>query len=351
MIIREATQDDNLGLQDLQARCSQAAKSIVSIANTPDFFARAKAYEQYKVYAACEDDQIIGSSACAIRNATVNGEVKPVAYGFQALTSPEYRRRGVESQLQRHRLEYAVQQGAVLLYGLVMDGNTPAMRYAERDGAKRHRALVMPGLLVYKEMRAPALGDVRQAGPEDLEEVANLLNSTWKGYELYEPASAEGITRFIHRTPAYDLDNLMVLEKDGNILACLGYWDWSQVMRVTMESISFKMRAMGWMLRIAGVFRSVPRPVKPGDTLKQVMLTPIGFKERTHLSALLRHVNNHVLQRGTEQIFCVCERDHPMLKSMGGFIRIDTTMNLYFKSLADDGFLANRPVYIDGIDL
>jgi len=351
MIIREAVDQDNLALQELQVRCPQSAKSIVSVTNTPDFFARAKAYENYKVYVACENDRIIGSSACAIRNAVVNGEVKPIAYGFQAFTSPEHRRKGVESQLHQHRLKYAAHHGAVLLYGLVMDGNMPAIRYAERDGSKLHRALTMTGLLVFKEVKVPDIGKVRQARSDDLEVVAELLNSTWIGYEMYEPTSAEGLFRFIERTPAYELENLLVLEKNGIIVACLGYWDWSQVMRVTMNSIDFKMRTMGCLLWIAGLLVPVPRPIKPGDTLKQVMLTPIGYREPEYFSALLKYMNNHVLQRGTEQMFCICEHNHPILRSIGGFIRIDTTMNLYCKPLSADGVLADRPVFIDGTDL
>jgi hypothetical protein len=36
---------------------------------------------------------------------------------------------------------------------------------------------------------------------------------------------------------------------------------------------------------------------------------------------------------------------------MKGFIRIDTAMNLYTKTLQKDVFLPNKPVFIDGIDL
>ena len=54
---------------------------------------------------------------------------------------------------------------------------------------------------------------------------------------------------------------------------------------------------------------------------------------------------------GIEQIFCVCERDHVMLKSMSGFIRINTTYNLYVKTLQLHGLKADQRVYINAIDL
>ena len=119
MDIREAVPDDNDALQELQARYPQGTDLIVSIVNTPDFFARAKAYKSYKVYIAYKGNRILGSTACGLRNAVVNGEVSRVGYGFQAFVAPEHRRKGVASQLHQYREEYAAQQGAVFFYTLV----------------------------------------------------------------------------------------------------------------------------------------------------------------------------------------------------------------------------------------
>jgi GNAT superfamily N-acetyltransferase len=351
MYIREAVPEDNDELQELQAKCPQGTTLITSVVNTPDFFARAKVYESYKVYVACEDNRIVGSTACAIRNALVSGTIRKVGHQFQLFTAPDSRRKGVASQLHQHREHYLTQQGVVLSYALIMEGNIPSMRYIERQGFRHHRTLVMPTLAVFKEMDVPSGGTIRSARPEDLAPIADLLNETWHGFELYEPTSADGLARFIKRTPAYTFDNLFVLENKGEILACLGFWDWSKVMRITVEALSVKMRMIGLLLAIARIFRPLPRFLKPGDTLKQMMLTPIGFKDPAHLAALLRHVNNLGLQRGIEQMFSVCERDHTLLKGMKGFIRIDTAMNLYTKILQEDVFPSNKPVFIDGIDL
>jgi len=57
--IREATPKDNHELQELQAKCPQGTKLVVSLVNTPDFFARAKAYESSKVCVASEEERII----------------------------------------------------------------------------------------------------------------------------------------------------------------------------------------------------------------------------------------------------------------------------------------------------
>ena len=351
MDIREANPFDNDELQELQAKCPQGTDLIVSIVNTPDFFARAKAYESYKVFIAHEGDHILGSTACGFKNAIVGGEVRRVGYGFQAFVAPEHRRKGIASRLHQHREDYAARQGAVLFYTLVLENNTPAMRYIERRGFKLHRTVVMPGLSVYKKMATASSGNVRSARPEDLVILAELLNETWKNFEMYGSTTAEELSQFISRTPGYSFDNILILEERGEILAFLGYLDWSQVMRITVEVMSLKMRTMGLILKIAGIFRPMPKFIKPGDTLKQIVITLIGFKDPTHLSLLLKHLNNQVLQRGIEQIFCICERNHVMLKSLKGFIRIDTAINLYVKNLQEENLISDKPVFIDGVDM
>jgi hypothetical protein len=178
-----------------------------------------------------------------------------------------------------------------------------------------------------------------------------LLNDTWQGYDLYEPTSAEALVRSINRIPAYSFNNLLVLEDHGEILACLGFWDWGQIMKITLKARSLKMQGIGFLLNISRNFRSLPRIPKVGDTLKQWCLTPIGFKDPTYLAVLLRYLNNLALQRGIEQIFCIGERNHALLTNMKGFIHVDTAMHLYVKPFQQDVSMGDRPVFINGIDL
>jgi GNAT superfamily N-acetyltransferase len=348
MFIREATPDDNTQLQQLQAQCPQGTSLVVSTVNTPDFFARAKAYEAYKVYVVCEDNSIIASAACAIRNGMVNGAMSRVGYEFQYFTSPHHRQKGLARQLRQRVEAYLTEHGAVLSYALIMEGNLPSMRLFEGQGFKPHRALVMPALAVQKEMTVPPAGKVRTAQPEDLAAVSRLLNDMWQGRELFEPTTPETIAQFLRRTPALSSDNLLVLEDQGSIVACLGYWDWSQVMRITVLALSQKLRLIGQMLVVT---RVLPRFPKPGDTINQMMLTLVGFTDPAQLATLIRHLNNLALQKGTEQIFCIGQPGDTLLKSTKGFIRVDTAIHLYIKPLQPNVSLAGGPVFIDGIDL
>jgi len=351
MNIREATQSDNEELQQLQARCPQGTTLVVSTVNTPDFFARVKAYNDYKVYVAIEDNRIVGSAACALRKAIVNGKEDTVGHIFQAFVDPDYRGRRIAGQMNRIREEYLRQQKASLAYSLIIEGNVPSMHYITREGFRRYRTLVMPVLLVFKHMPTPECYKIRTATADDLPKIAGLLNETWQDCGLYEPKSPEEFLNFVTRTPGYEMENLFILEEGGNPVACLGYWDWSRVTRITVERMNSKMKAIRFVTNVARHFK--PMPVVPctGAVLNQIMLTPVAFNNPKYLTALLRHINNQVLYRNIGYIHCICERGHSMLSSMQGFTRLDTAIHVYIKYLRDNVKLGNKPLFIDGIDL
>jgi N-acetylglutamate synthase-like GNAT family acetyltransferase len=349
--IREATQNDNEELQQLQARCPQGTTLIVSTVNTPDFFARVKAYSDYKVYVATEDNRIVGSTACVLRSAMIKGKEEKIGNLFQAFVDPDYRGRRIAGQMHQASEEYLRQQGVALGYSLIMEGNIPSMHFTSREGFQRHCTIVMPGLAVFKEMPVGSGYKIRTAVIDDLPNVADLLNETWQDYELYELKSAEQLQQFISRTPGYDLDNLFLLEEGGNIIACLGFWDWSQVMKITVERLNSKMRLFKVFVDLARLFRPMPSMPRAGELLKQIMLTPIGFKHPKYLVPLLRHINNLARQRGIGLIYCVCEQGHPLLSSLQGFTHIDTAIHVYIKYFRENAALGNKPLFIDGIDL
>jgi len=350
MDIREASPDDNQALQDLQARCPQGTTLVVSLVNTPDFFARVKAYPAYRVYVACEDDTIIGSGAVAIRDGMVDGRPCRVGYEFQAFVAPEARRRGVAGALHRCREQYLIDQGATMSYALTLEGNSPAMAHLEYEGFVPHRTLVMPILHVYRQMSVPPAAKIRSAQRGDLPDVAELMNQTWRGCDLYQPTSAERLAAFVERTPAYTLDDLLVLESGGKVTACLGCWDWGAIIRVSVEALNWKLRMTRVMTDVVRWFRPTPTVPRIGATLRQGCLTPIGFAAVEQLVPLLCCVNNRALARGIEQLLWLWEPGHSLLGCLKGFFRTDVAMRLYVKPLGDVKPPAN-PVFVDAIDL
>ena len=127
MYIREATSADNDDLIELQTKCPQGTTIIVSTVNFPDFFARARVYEDYRVYVATENERIIASAACGLRDGLINNKVERMGHAFQAFVDPNYRGKRIAAHLHTFQEEYFKERGAALAYALVMEGNIPSM--------------------------------------------------------------------------------------------------------------------------------------------------------------------------------------------------------------------------------
>jgi N-acetylglutamate synthase-like GNAT family acetyltransferase len=348
MQIREAGPNDNQELQELQQRCPLGQTLVVSTVNTPDFFARSKAYETARVLVATENRKVIGSAACALRKGILSNQPASVGYLFQAFVAPEHRRKGIASHLLRECEGFLVDQGVDLIYTLILEGNTPSMKCVESHGYDLKRSVLMPCLAVKEKMQALPGGTIRPATVSDLGAVSELINNTWDGFQLYEPASPTSLERFIARTPGFSLDDLLILESDGTILSCLGFWDLSPIKETKVLALSWRLKLIGWLLVVSRVLPTFPRA---GDALHRMMLTIIGFREPHNLSPLFHHVNNLALDRGIEQIFFTCERGHDLLQSTRGFTKVNTTMHVFVKSLSPDVQFRDQPVFVDGVDL
>jgi N-acetylglutamate synthase-like GNAT family acetyltransferase len=348
MKIREAVPTESKELQRIQAESPQGKSLIVSTVNIPNFFSRANAYKSHKVFVAEENGCIIGSAACAIREAVLAKRVQSVGYEFQYFTSPGHRRRGIAHRL-RDRIEsHLIEQSVVLSYALIMKGNLPSMRLFEGEGFQLHRKLIMPAIAVNKEVKVRQKNYIRTITDHDLQAVADLLNETWKGREFYEPTSAAMLADQIERVSSFDYSNLLVFEDQGHIQACVGLWDWSKIMRITVLRLNLQMRILGRLLVLA---RILPRFPAPGDTLNQMMLTMIGYRSPDYLKSLVRYVNNLARREGIEQVFCICDKGDRILKAMKGFTRVDTRIALYVKPLNPDILVEDGPVAMTGFDM
>lgn len=348
MKIREALFHESKELQRLQEKAPQGKSFVVSTVNIPDFFSRVRVYESWKVFNAYKGDQIIGSAACAIRNAVVGGHVHRVGYEFQYFTSLEYRRKGVAQALRKKIDDYLSDQGAVLSYACIMEGNLPSMRLFEREGFYLHRKLVMPAIAARKEVPISRTQSIRTVTRRDLEAVAELLNQTWHGHDLFEPMSADSIAQTFERVENLNTSDMLILEEGGKILACMAIWDWSKIMKINILHLNLRM----WiLLRLLYFARLLPKFPRSGDTLRQMMLTMIGYHSPENLSLLVKYANNIALSEGVEQVFCICERGDRLLKSLRGLTRVDTGVNLYVKSLQPDVSITDARVAMTGFDM
>jgi GNAT superfamily N-acetyltransferase len=350
MEVREATSSDNQVLQALQARCPQGTSLIATVVNTPDFFARAKAYQEYRVYAASEHDQVIASAACGLRRAVIGAELHQVGYEFQYFTDPDHRGRGAARRLRESIEAWLVDRGASLSYALIMEANFPSIRLFEGQGFRRHRAVQLHVMLVYKEFDMAVHRVVRPIQAADYAAVAELLNRTWRDHDLYEPASADAVARLLARLPALDLGYVWVLQDGDRITACVAAWDISRITQLTVQALPVRYQILQAALKAVRLVRPAPRIPSVGEGWKQWCLPLIAFEEPEHLGVLLRYVNNAALHRGADQVLLIGERGDRLSVALKGLLSLTIDGYLYVKPL-EVVSLGSNPVHVPGIDL
>jgi hypothetical protein len=134
------------------------------------------------------------------------------------------------------------------------------------------------------------------------------------------------------------LSGLLVREERGVLTACAGIWDWSAVQQFRVNAI-------------APELRSYLPTFHAGENLRHWGLTTVGYRDPDAIAPLLRHIANHALARGIDQIGLM---DLPGIDDLGAFVGLPAArlgVGLYVKSLAPHVALSDRSTYVDVIDL
>ena len=349
--IREAQPADNQALIEIQRRCLQGTSLVISSVNTPDFFARARAYTNYRVFNAYLEGRLVGSAAGAVQEVVANGLPVKSGYEFQYFIDPDQRKKGIGQQLRDRVEQYFNEQEVAFAYAFIVDDNLPSMRLVEKQGFSLLKKLKMQLLLPYRKMPLPAGVTIRPATAEDYPAIAALLNRTWQDYNLYHPFTAEGLAAQLAHLPEYQASDLYVLEEGGELTACLGTWDWQKITQLKAVSLNFSLKAIGRTLDLLRLVRPMPRLPKPGQVFKQWCLLPVAFKDIEALKTLLYFVNNRALDAGIEQLVNMCDPVCPVPQAMQGLFKANSQMQLFIKPLKPGFVLDDRPLYINPLDL
>lgn len=350
--IRDATPADNQILQTIQGQASFGEGGSISSVNSPDYCWRTGVYPESKVFVAYnEENEPMGTASCAVRAVDVAGKFTIVGYSWNYYTSPNHRRKGVAGVLIEHVEDYFRQHSTAISYVYIMDSNAPSKALFERAGYGLKKALLARYKLVYKNSATVTESSVRCLKSDDLELVAGLINATWQGHDLYSPYTADSLAEFIERVPGFSYENVLVLEKDGQIAACLGYWDRGKVVRTTVRSLDAKMRVASFVLDAARLFTPVPKVLKPGQVMEQYRLMLAGYREADDLRTLVNVVNNRALDAGVYAICGASEIGDPLTQALRNVFQNDVHLLLYVKTLDDGAALSDNPIYVDVIDI
>jgi len=351
--IREARPQDNQALLELQLKCPQGTALILQLDRAPDFFSRSQPYENRWVYVAEEDERIVGSIECALREVNVNGSRCKAFYAFGIMVDPEQRRKGIASMLQAEVERIAEMEGADLMYVFIVEENTPSIRMAEKMGFQHWKNLKQNLIMVYKEIPPNDTGNIRHLEGGDVGKVVELLNEMYMEHDFYLPYTEETFIEHVERMPHYGMENIYVYEEEGEIKACLGYWEFYKVMTPTVLQYSLSLRLQMLMVKLLSLVMSAPKIPRKGEESKTSILTPLAYRDKRHMRELVKHVNNIALKNGVHFINIVAEEGSPQEELTSGHMKTEVTVLQLVKPLKDQVYQlpSTRRLYVNTEDL
>jgi len=347
--IREATQNDNEALLELQKKCPMGVDFVVAVDSSPDYFARSRPYKDWHVFAAVENQQIIGSIACTIDTRLIQGKPTKTAYLYGMIVDPTKRRSGVATQLQQYIEKYLTKQKVSLCHLLVMEENTPSIRLCQKNGFQHTKDSPRFSLMVYKPLKLQNEAYIKPMTPTDVKDVVAMMNETYQDHDFYAPYTEETFREYIQKLPQDNQENIFVLKQGENIQACIGYWDFNAIIRDRVLKLNTRLRSISLPLRFLGLFTKMPKIPKPGETLKQWYLFPVAYKDTTALIELIKHVNNLALENNITTLVTAQDDQSPLVSVLSKFRNAQIKMHYFVKPLQKTQILPakERKLYID----
>jgi len=351
--VREATEEDNQALIELQADCPQGTNLILKVDSSPDFFARSRSFKDWRVLVAVDNGRIVGSAAYAVSDVLVEKTPVKAAYEYGFMVDPKERRKGIAANLQEHIERCAKRKNVDLLTLSIIEDNLPSMNLFTKTGFKKVKDCATFSLMVYRKLKLAHEANIRRAEKKDLEEVVALINEMYEDYDFFHPLRTSDLLDFAQRTPGFSLDNIFVFEDSGGVNACLGYWDCVKVRKYIVQRFSSGMKAQLLVLKIAGLFANTPRIPGAGEPLLSYNLTTLAFKDPASITDLIKYVNNIASENKIHLLQVPADVQSPAAEVLSKFRHARVGTQVFVKSLSGKKFphLGESMLYVDATEI
>jgi GNAT superfamily N-acetyltransferase len=348
--VREADKDDNDALNRLQKKCPMGTNLVLGVDSSPDFYARSRPFKDWHVLVAVENGTIVGSAAFATSDTYVEGNRTNTAYEYGFIVDPLHRRKGIAENLQRTIEQTAMDKGVDLLHLDIIEDNTPSINLFSKMGFEKVKDCITISLMPYKKQRIAFEGNIRSMEKQDVDGVSSLLNETYRGYDFFAPFEPKDFVEYLSRIPNFDFHNILVLEDNGMLEACLGIWEYDKVRKYIVEKLNWRLSMQTHLISMIGLFTRMPYIPKLGEPLLSYNLATLACKKPESLLELLKKAVNIALENKINFIHVTTDPSCPVATALSQF-RFQTRMKLHVlaKSLRQVR-LSNggeRKIYVD----
>lgn len=354
MFIREADEGDNDVLNELQKKSPMGTSLVLRVDSSPDYFARSRPFKEWHVFVAVDNDNIVGSAAFAIDDTYVEGRKVKAAYEYGFIVDPLHRRKGIAEKLQKHIEQMALDDGVSLLHLDIIEDNIPSLSFFSKMGFRKVGDCLTISLMPYKRQKIADEGKIRSMKEADVDLVTGLLNQMYRGYDFFTPFEHNDFVEYLERIPHFDFGNILVLENDGELEACLGIWEYDKIRKYIVEKLNWRLTLQTRLIRIVGLFTKMPYIPKPGEPLLSYNLATLAYKKAESMHELLNKAVNIALDNKVNFIHVTIDSSCPFVSAISSF-RYQTKMKLHVltKPLRQASFpnSGERRIYVDVVEI
>jgi ribosomal protein S18 acetylase RimI-like enzyme len=352
-LIREAAEDDNDALNELQKKCPMGTRLVLGVDSSPDYFARSRPFKDWHVLVAAESDTIIGSAAFAISDTYVEGRRVKTAYEYGFIVDPLHRLKGIAEKLQRHIEHIALDNDVDLLHLDIIEDNIPSTSLFSKMGFEKVKDCTTFSLMPYKKQKTAAGANIRSMDEADVDDVTNLINETYRNYDFFAPFQPKDFLEYLRRMPHLDFHNILVVQGNGNLEACLGYWDYSKVRRYIVEKMNRTLRIQTYLMKLIGLFAKMPRMPRLGEPILSYNLTTMACRNSESMTELIKFLVNIALENKVNLILVAVDPRNPIAAILSKFRHTEVKLHFFTKSLRHERLpnLGERKLYIDAVEM
>jgi GNAT superfamily N-acetyltransferase len=349
-LIREAAERDNDALNELQKKCPAGTSLVLGVDSSPDYFARSRPFKDWHVFVAVENAIIVGSAAFAVNDTYVEGTQIKTAYEYGFVVDPLHRRKGIAEKLQGHIEHIALENDVDLLHLDIIEDNIPSISLFSKMGFEKVKDCMTISLMPYKRQTIAAEGNIRRMEEADVDDVTDLINEMYRGYDFFAPFQPKDFVEYLGRIPHFDFHNILVLEDSGELEACLGIWEYDKVRKYIVEKLNWRLKAQTSLIRLIGLFTRMPYIPKPGEPLLSYNLATVAYRRSESMRELLKKTVNIALENKINFIHVTIDPSCPMATVLRQF-RFQTRMKVHVltKPLKQERFphSGERKIYVD----
>jgi len=285
---------------------------------SPDFFARSRAYESFRMCVAEQEGTLIGVGGVTVKSLRVGGIRQRWAYFYDLRVRPTHRRQGVAGLIANALVERIRDAGITGAYSLVIEGNVPSESFVEMRGSTPFKGCALA--LLSGEAGVARLDRI----PDVSHEVSALLEATYGSYHFTPSWDPETLHGTLERLTPLGWQGMYGRRAERGWGFCFGLWDYSSVMQMTFHGRGTEIHT---------------RPF---------FLTPFGWQDPEWLSEGVRAARAMIANGGTVLLPYVPGDAVSAVIPQDAF-RVE--MTLYVRRVTPEEGQTDGFVYIDPADL